>query len=310
MATLRDIRQRINAVSNTAKITQAMRMVAAAKMRKAQEAISSARPYFKKMNEVLTNLVENIGEEYSHPLIQKRAEVKNIAVIIVGSDRGLCGSFNNNLFKFALNYLKELQISIHPKAKIRIIPVGKKTCSFFAKSSFEIIKPFAGIFQGLSFSTVKEIISLIDTNFELGNIDKVIVMNNEFVNLITQAPSANILLPIDPSNLKVDVSIGRKKKKKVEEETKAPNVDYIFEPDRKEILDELLPKNLDIQLWRALLESNAAEQAARMMAMETATNNAVDLIKHLQLVFNKARQAAITKEMLEIVSGAEAQRKG
>lgn len=312
MATLRDIRQRITAVQNTSKITQAMRMVSAAKLKRAQDAIQSARPYFKKMNEIIANLVESVGEDYSHPLLQTRSEVKNIVAIIISSDRGLCGSFNNNLFKFATNLITHELAEKYPGAKVQIIPVGKKTCAYYAKSDLPVVKEFQGIFQTLKFETVKEIISLVDTKFASGEIDRVIVLNNEFKNLITQVPGQKTLLPIEPNSINVDLDLVKKKKKQEEvtaqSESKV-NIDYIFEPGKAEILDELLPTNLDMQLWRALLESNAAEQAARMMAMENATTNALDLIKHLQLVFNKARQASITTEMLEIVSGAEALKK-
>ncbi len=306
MATLRDIRSRINAVRNTSKITQAMRMVAAAKLRKAQEAVQSARPYFKKMNEILANLVESVGEDYTHPLIQKSTTVKNIVAIVISGDRGLCGSFNNNLYKFAVTYFNETLKVQYPGVKIKVIPVGKMTCSFFAKNDYEVIKDFPGVFNNIQFSSVKDIINLVDTAYAAGEIDRVIVFNNEFKNLITQVPNYRVLLPIEPTHLETDLTLSKKKKAVEEKPKEKVNIDYIFEPNQKEILDVLLPKNLDIQLWRSLLESNAAEQAARMMAMENATNNAIDLIKHLQLVFNKARQAAITTEMLEIVSGAEA----
>lgn len=299
MATLRDIRRRIGAVSNTAKITQAMRMVSAAKLRRAQEAIWSARPYVKKLSEVLANLVSAVGENYSHPLINKPKKHKNCLLIIISAERGLCGSFNSNLYRFTKNYIKEELLQQNQELKISIIPVGKRSCQFFAKEDYPIIKEFSGVFQKLNYQTSKEIIDISSKLFINGEIDKVIVIFNEFVNLIKQVPSTIQLLPIDCNE-----SIKR-------DETKTKyNLDYIFEPDQHSILDNLLPKNLEIQLWRALLESNAAEQAARMMAMENATTNAQELIKHLELVFNKARQAAITKEMLEIVSGAEALKKG
>ena len=296
MPTLRDIRRRINAVSNTAKITQAMRMVSAAKMRRAQEAIWSARPYVQKLSDVLTNLVSSVGEEYSNPLIQKHKTIKSIAVVVIGSDRGLCGSFNNNLFKVVRNFINAEIPKEYPGAETSVIAVGKRAVSVMKRMNFNVIKEYPGIFQKLNFSTAKEIIELVTDGFINNKFDKVFVFFNEFKNLISQVPSNIALLPIEQP----------KKDEKAEEKYK---LDYIFEPQQKEILDELLPKHLDIQLWRTLLESNAAEQAARMMAMENATNNARDLIKYLELVFNKARQAAITKEMLEIVSGAEALKK-
>jgi len=296
MPTLRDIRRRITAVTNTAKITQAMRMVSASKMRRAQEAIWSARPYVLKLSEVLSNLVESVGDDYTNPLIQKHRSVKSIAVIIIASDRGLCGSFNTNLFRMANNFIINEIPKEYPGADVSVIAVGKKACSILKKQNFNIIKEYPGIFQKLEFSTAKEIVGLVSEGFINNQFDKVIVFFTEFKNLIKQIPTNITLLPIEQP----------KKDEKVEEKYK---LDYIFEPSQKEILDELLPKHLDIQMWRTLLESNAAEQASRMMAMENATNNARDLVKYLELVFNKARQAAITKEMLEIVSGAEALKK-
>ncbi|TAL70837.1 MAG: ATP synthase F1 subunit gamma [Bacteroidetes bacterium] len=296
MPTLRDIRRRITAVSNTAKITQAMRMVSAAKMRRAQEAIWSARPYVQKLSDVLSNLVASVGEEYSNPLIQKHKSVNSIAVVVVTSDRGLCGSFNTNLFRIANNFIHNEIPKEYPDADISVIAVGKRACSFFKRQNVNVIREYPGIFQKLDFSTAKEIVGMVSDGFINNKFDKVIVFFNEFKNLISQVPTNITLLPIEQP----------RKDEKAEEKYK---LDYIFEPQQKEILDELLPKHLDIQMWRALLESNAAEQAARMMAMENATNNAHDLIKYLELVFNKARQAAITKEMLEIVSGAEALKK-
>ena len=220
MATLRDIHSRINAVSNTSKITQAMRMVSAAKLRKAQEAVQSARPYFKKMNSILANLVESVGEEYTHPLIQKSNIVKNVVAIVIASDRGLCGSFNNNLYKFAISYFNETLKIQYPGVNIKVIPVGKKTCAFFDKSDYEVIKPFSGIFHTLQFSTVKEIIDNVDVGFSTGEIDRVIVINNEFKNLITQVPASRVLLPIEPSHIEIDLTLSKKKKLKMKNKKK------------------------------------------------------------------------------------------
>lgn len=297
MATLRDIKRRINAVANTSKITQAMRMVSAAKLRRAQEAIWSARPYVQKLNQILINLIENVGEDYSHPLIQKRKSINNIALIAVATDRGLCGSFNTNLFRYVTNYVKNDLHNDYPNANLHFVSVGKRSCNFFRKEYKNILKEFPNVFQSLQFTTAKDIVNTVADKFMDGKIDMVIVFYNEFKNLISQVPRHQVVLPIDPR-----ISTKEKTQDKYQ-------LDYIFEPDKKLILDELLPKNLDIQIWRALLESNAAEQAARMVAMENATNNAYDLIKHLELVYNKERQASITKEMLEIVSGANALKK-
>ncbi|MFH1051580.1 MAG: ATP synthase F1 subunit gamma [bacterium] len=300
MPTLRAIGRRIVAVQNTAKITQAMRMISAAQLKRAQNNIESARPYVLKLADILGNLVEAVGEDYNHPLIDKRKEVKGITIITIASDRGLCGSFNNNLFRFVLNYTNNDLSKEYPNAKINLLTVGKRTGQFFKKQNIELIKDYSGIFSNLNFTVAKDIVNIVKSEYIAGKVDKVIIAFNEFKNVIVQKPKLIQLLPIEATH---------EKEVKKENEKALANLDYIFEPEQKSILDELLPKHVDIQLWRTLLESFAAEQAARMMAMENATKNANDLIKHLQLVYNKARQAAITKEMLEIVSGAEALKK-
>ncbi len=297
MPTPRDIRRRIAAVKNNAKITQAMRMVAASKLRRAQEKIWSNRPYSEKLELVLSNLIHSVGEDYSSPLIHTHNEIKNIAAIVVASDKGLCGSFNSNILRFAHNYIKEEIISKYPNANVILITVGKKSFSYFNKTNIFILKNYSGIFQKLEFSTAKDITSLVTEKYINGEFDKVMIFFNEFKNLLTQVPRMKNLLPIEPVK-----AIAEKANSKI-------NLNYIFEPNKELILDNLLPLQLDIQTWSALLESNAAQQAAQMMAMENATNNANDLIKYLELVYNKVRQASITKEMLEIVSGAEAMKK-
>jgi len=304
MATLRDISLRITGVKNTAKITQAMRMVSAAKLRRAQNKIISARPYFGQMEKILVNLVDSVGEDYSHPLIQNRKEVKNICCIVIAADRGLCGSFNNGLFRYVSQFVNENILEDHPNANIQYISVGKKSVGNFKKHNADVIKEYSNVFQDLDFDLVREINTIVKHRFINGDIDKVYLFFNEFKNLLKQPPAYYVLLPIEPQPDKPQDDDDEVKK--VVPIESLSNIDYIFEPGQKEILDELLPKNLDIQIWRALLESNAAEQAARMMAMENATSNAKDLIKHLEMVFNKKRQEAITTEMLEIVSGANA----
>ncbi len=297
MATLRDIRRRINAVASTAKITQAMRMVSAAKLRRADEAIRSARPYSAKIKEMLNNLIVSVGENYDHPLIEKRKQINNLAIVVISSDRGLCGSFNTSLFRYVNRYIKEEMHAEFPELKnTSSVLVGRRAVTSFRNENIEVLKEYPGFFQKIEFQQAKNIIELLTEQFISNKVDKVIVFYNWFKNLISQVPTRLDLLPIEP---------------KVEQlKNEKFNVDYIFEPDKNSILDELLPKNLEIQMWKTILESNAAEQAARMMAMENATNNAKDLIKHLELIFNKERQAAITKEMLEIVGGANALKKG
>ncbi len=294
MATLRDIRQRIASVKNIAKITSAMKMVSASQMKRAQKAVESARPYFSKMEEMVSSLIAQAGDDYSHPLAIKRSdEVKNIAIIVIGSDRGLCGGFNTNLFKSLTIEIQDILTKEFPAANYQIIPVGKKPTGFYKRSNFTRLNEYPGIFASLDFKNAQDIVATVSEKFMVGEIDRVYVYYNKFVNIIRQIPTIHQLLPIEP--VKADLE-------------KATLVDYIYEPSQTAILDVLLPKLVDIILWRSLLESAAAEQASRMMAMDKATTNARDLIRSLDLQYNKARQSAITTEMLEIVSGAEALR--
>jgi F-type H+-transporting ATPase subunit gamma len=296
MATLRDIKRRINAVASTAKITQAMRMISAAQLRRAQDNVLSARPYVEKLSDILSNLIKSAGEDYYHPLIQKPKKLNSIAIIAIASDRGLCGSFNTNLFRLTHRYIREDILSFNPHAQISVIPVGRRACQVLRKENVIIPKEYPGVFHKLNFNIAKDIAAVASEGFINNEFDQVLIFYNYFKNLISQVPSTLQLLPIQP--------------KKAEVNHEKYKLDYIFEPDQSSILDELLPTHINIQVWRTLLESYAAEQAARMMAMENATNNANELIKYLELVYNKERQASITKEMLEIVGGAEALKKG
>lgn len=292
MATLRDIRRRITAVNSTAKITQAMKMVSTAKLKRAQNSILAARPYAGKLGDILTNLVSEIGDDYSHPLLQVRKEIKNIAIILIAADRGLCGSFNTNIFRFTNNLINDELRKEYPDAKIHVFPVGKRACTSFKNPDVEYPQKFPTLLTELDFASAKEVVEITSKGFIDGTYDKVFISYNMFKNLLVQIPSSFTLLPIAAVNTEAN-------------ETKF-NLDYIFEPGQSDILDVLLPKHLDIQFWRTILESNAAEQAARRMAMENATKNAKDLSEHLEMVFNKERQAAITTEMLDIVGGANA----
>lgn len=295
MATLRDIKNRIGAVKNTSKITSAMKMVAAAKLKKAQNQIESARPYVLKLEDILSNVIDAVGDDYTHPLIKQHSEIKRIGLIVVSSDKGLCGSFNANLFKDVANFVNNDIKNEYPDAEVNIITVGKKSTGYFKKRDYTVDKSMIDVFQSLNFDLAKEIVEAAKIDFLENKYDKVLIYFNEFVNVITQRPTSVTLLPIEP---KANTSES--------DENKKFESNYIFEPQQKAILDELLPKLVDIKLWRTLLESNAAEQASRMMAMDAATTNAKELINHLELMYNKARQAAITTEMLEIVSGANA----
>lgn len=298
MATLRDLRQRIASIKNTEKITSAMRVVASTKLRRAQQAILAARPYTVKIQEILGNLAASREEEYFHPLLRKPKTMKNIAVVVVTSDRGLCGGFNANLLKNAAYHITKKLPDDYKNVKVSVVAVGKRACSFFAKSNIPVLRQYPDIFAKLDFSTAEDIAELVAEGFTGEKFDRIEIIYNEFKSILRQEVRLTNLLPIEP----VLTPVAQKAAAAHPERT----IDYIFEPTRGDIMDTLLPKYLKIQIWRALLESNAAEQAARMMAMETATRNAKDLITSLSQSYNKARQASITKEMLEIVGGAEA----
>lgn len=289
MATLRETRDRITSVKNTSKITQAMSMVATAKLRRAQDAITSARPFAQQVQKILGNLAM-ADTEFVHPFFETRKNIRNIVVIAVSSDRGLCGAFNTNLLRVLTSRIEELKKQ-YADCTIQIIPVGKRAVNAARKMSHPVLNEYNDVFTKLSYDTAVDIADAVTNGFLLDNVDHVEVIYNEFVTVMRQEVRTMQLLPIVP-----DTSA----------QASDRSVDYIFEPSRGDILGTLLPMYIKLQVWRTLLDSNAAEHAARRMAMENATTNARDLIKALQLIYNRERQAAITKEMLEIVGGAEA----
>ncbi len=286
MATLREIRRRIGGVRSTQKITKAMKMVAAAKLRRAQDAVISARPYARKMKDLLQHLagVVDVG---ANPLFEERT-VEKTAVIVVSSDRGLCGAFNSNIIRAAVAHIASTEF---PRG-VHIIPVGRKCAEFFVKNGYRMGTKYVGVFGTLHFSTAQAIVAEAVNGFLNGEYDRVDVVYNEFKSIIQQRVTTERLLPIPRAA--------------VEGAHHDPRLNYIYEPSDKELISALVPKHLNFQMWRILLESNAAEHGARMTAMDNATTNAADLIRTLELSYNKARQASITKELLEIVSGAEA----
>jgi len=280
VATLREIRRRIGGIKSIEKITNAMKMVAAAKLRRAQENVVAIRPYARKIRQLIQHTLPGASGE-QHPLLAVR-EVKNALVVAVASDRGLCGSFNNNLVKAVL---------------VQYLVVGKKSSDYFRKRNYPIFAAHPGIFHSLQFQTARDIVREFSDAFLQGRVDRVDVVYNEFKSVIQQRIVVEQLLPVLPETVLQDAPPG------------SARADYIFEPSQDALLRELLPKHLDIQMMRVLLESNAAEQGARMTAMGNATDNAGELISMLTLSYNKARQSSITKELLEIVSGAEALKK-
>jgi F-type H+-transporting ATPase subunit gamma len=294
MATLREIRGRIAGVKKTQKITKAMKMVAAAKLRRAQTNVLQARPYATKMKDLLSHLSAN-PEAANNPLMQLR-EVKAAAVIIITSDRGLCGAFNSNLIKTAEKHITANYKALHDAGMLKLFCVGKKGFDYFTKRGFAIAGKYIGVYNQLVFGEAQAIMRDVLDGYTRGEYDRVEVMYNEFKTVAQSRIVIEQVLPIPRGVMQSDTS-------------KAASTDYLYEPSDIAIVNALMPKHLNFQLWRVLLESNAAEQGARMAAMENATSNANELISSLQLSYNKARQAAITGELLEIVGGAEALKK-
>jgi len=297
VATLREIQRRVVGVKNTQKITKAMKMVAAAKLRRAQGALVSTRPYARKMNELLRHLVTKIDLSI-HPLLKER-EVKRVLLVVVSGDRGMCGAFNGNVIKAAIDHINsQYQHLLKEPDGVRIVTVGKKSTDFFSKKKYKIYSKYTGIFGNLQFSNAQTIIQQVVDQYLKGEYDKVEVVYNEFKSVIQQRIVIEQVLPIPPEQIQ-----------EAGDSRSLAQVDYIYEPSISDMINVLLPKHLVFQLWRILLESSTSEEGARMTAMNNATENAKELISELTLSYNKERQASITKELLEIVSGAEALKK-
>lgn len=288
MPSLKEIRNRITSVGSTMQITSAMKMVSAAKLKRAQDAITQMRPYAEKLQEILGNLSATL--DISDNAYAETRAVNNVLIIAVTSNRGLCGGFNNNIIK-RVNQLVNVE---YAGSNPRVLCLGKKIKDTYKKSNFyyinDEIAPVEDIFSALSFDNAAVIANDLMKRFVNKEFDKVVVVYNKFINAATQDVLSEQILPIV----------------KNEQEGSAATADYIFEPSKQEIVEDLIPKSLKIQLFKALLDSNAAEHGARMTAMHKATDNAKELQRSLKLSYNKARQAAITNEILEIVGGAEA----
>ena len=286
MPSLQSVKRKINSVKKTQKITKAMKMVAAAKLKRAQQRILAFRPYGLRMRQAITDLSVRVNRT-AHPLLQKRP-VKNIRVAVVTSDRGLCGAFNANIFRKAFQVIEECEAR---GAKVSVGVIGKKGGDFFRRRHWPIHDPFINIFERLSFEHAIEIGTAGTEAYRTEVFDEVHVVYNEFKSAVQQRVIVEQLLPIESF-----------------EDTGATPAQgaFLYEPDEEELLAVLLPKWAQAQIYRILLESSAAEQAARMSAMDGATRNAGELIKSLTVYFNKTRQAAITKELMDIVGGAEA----
>ena len=290
MPSLIDLRRRVRAVKNTQQITKAMKMVAASKLRRAQERITSARPYAVQMQHVLAGLAGRVDESI-HPLLAVRetGPDSRTLIIVVTSDKGLCGSFNTNLNKAAS------QLAVKSSAPVVFGLVGRKGRDYFGRRGFKVEFEQVGIFQKLAFSNAQTIATLAMDAFTSGRADRVLLVYNEFKSVMSQKVVVDQLLPIahtDTAGNGPVVDDGQ--------------VEYLFEPTAQEIFNQLLPRYVEVQVYRALLDSNAAFYAAQMTAMDTATRNSADMIASLTLYMNKVRQAAITREIIEVVSGAQA----
>jgi F-type H+-transporting ATPase subunit gamma len=283
MPALVDIRRRIRSVKNTQQITKAMKMVSAAKLRRAQEAMFAARPYARKMLEVLGDLAVR-AESHAHPLLQDRGS-QRIVLIVITSDKGLCGAFNANIIRTAVRFLADRE------GKDRSLAfLGRKGRDYFRRRPYTVRSEQVGIFQALRFSHAQQIAHGIMEGFVKGEFDQVYLVYNEFKSVIQQRVVVDHLLPIERHEIKPE----------------EPELDYLYEPSARAIFSGILPKFIETQVWHALLESAAAEHSARMTAMDAATTNASDVIDSLTLYMNKVRQAAITREIIEVVSGASA----
>lgn len=286
---LKEVRNRIKSVQSTQQITKAMKMVSAAKLRRAQDAIIQMRPYAQKLQEMLGNIVGNAEGDTSLALAQQRT-VEKVLIIVITSDRGLCGGYNSNLIKLVKEDIKQKYAAQFASGNVEILPLGKKGYEHFSKHNFKVIDHYWNIFSKLSFDNVAETARYALNAFAKGEIDAVDLVYSEFKNAATQKFTAEQFLPVKKS------------------ETTKGNIkaDFIFEPDKNILLQELMPKILNTQLYKAILDAHASEHGARMTAMDKATENANDLLKSLKISYNRARQAAITTELTEIVSGAAA----
>ncbi len=288
MPNLKEVKSRIVSVISTQQITKAMKMVAAAKLRRAQDNIIQMRPYAQKLDGVLRNVTAGLDPEDGSKFNVER-EVNRVLLIIVTSDRGLCGAFNSNINKATLALIEEKYAYIHKRGDLDILPLGKKGYDFFRKRKYKMVTDFWNVFSDLSFFEATKAADFAMKKFEEGEYDRVDIIYNEFKNVATQIVRKEPYLPIPPSDDDLGVES-----------------DYIFQPDKEKIVREIVPKSLKIQLYKSILESNAAEQGARMTAMDKATENAGELLKELRISYNRTRQAAITTEINEIVAGAQA----
>lgn len=292
MASLKDIRARIESTKNTQQITKAMKLVSAAKLRKAQNNIVNLRPYALTLRKVIADIA--VTNKVSHPLMEKKEQVKKVLLVVITSDRGLCGAFNSNINKFTENYIKENEGKLE---KIDFIFVGRKGHDYFTKRDIKAVDYITKLDKDISYDLASKIANRVMEDYLQGNYDEVRIVHNQFNSAISQTVVCETILPID---------MGLSTFHTEAEKASGFSVDMIFEPAPEQIIKELLEKHFDLQVYRCMSESVAGEHGARMSAMENATNNARDMINKLTLTYNKLRQEKITTELTEIVSGAEA----
>lgn len=297
-ANLKEVRDRIKSVINTQQITKAMKMVSAAKLRKAQRAIVDMRPYADKMDAMLRNVMANAGGD-STSSFGKVRPVKNVAIVVVTSTRGLCGAFNTNIIKKSTALLREQYATQLEAGGVTIIPIGRKGYDFFRKNykKCKIVGDYVDLFLDLNITQINAVSSYVMAQYEAKGFDAIHVVYAQFKNAATQFPEQDLFLPVPPP---------AKDDKKKKSGTAGQRADYIFEPDPESLLDDLIPGILQVRFHKYLLDTHASEHGARMTAMDKATENADEILRNLKITYNKARQEAITKELSEIVGGAAA----
>ncbi|MCK9612368.1 MAG: ATP synthase F1 subunit gamma [Bacteroidales bacterium] len=291
MAGLKEVRIRIASVNTTKQVTSAMKMVSAAKLRRAQSAILKLRPYANSLSGILSELSSSMSTPDDIVFFKKR-KIQKVLLVIINSNRGLCGAFNSNVIKAAVTQIHEKYNDLNEKENIHLMCIGKKATDFFTKQQYKVIESHDDIYENLNYEKTKILAEKLMGFYAAGTYDKIELIYNQFKNAVAQILTIEQFLPIEKSPQAVDNS--------------EISTDYLFEPDKNIFLKELVPKSLRIQFYKAILDSWASEQGARMSAMQKATDNAEELIKSLKLSYNKARQAAITKEIIEIVSGVNA----
>lgn len=293
MANLKAIRIRITSVKSTRQITSAMKMVSAAKLRKAQDKIVRLRPYANKLHEILVGLSQSLSETEVDNIYGRVSSPEKVLVVVITSNRGLCGAFNTNVIKEARRVISENYSVQYKKGNLKVLTIGKKGFDYFRKQKVNMLPEQNNLLHDLTFDNVAGVAEQVMSSFATGEFDRVDLIYNQFKNAAVQNLTNEVFLPVESN---------------ADDKVKTSNIDYIYEPNQEEIIKELIPKSLKIQFYKAVLDSFVAEHGARMTAMHKATDNATSMIRDLTLQYNKARQATITNQILEVVSGAEALR--